>query len=300
MKPILQMMACTLAFTLTACGQPSAKVIIKVVDESGQPIHDAEAGVTFEQPYAVNDPVRLENAIGKTDTNGLYEITGRTSGYVFWGASKPGYYSYKGEPLAFFNRTLRGWEPWGSTNVAVLKEVLNPVALVVRERELIPPVFDQPCGFDIRAGDWVAPHGQGTTADLIVEHSAEQRAKDDFDYRYTVRFPNPLDGLIPFETPRFTGSRLRSAHEAPANGYQTEWISTRSRRPDQSEKNNRNEDRNFYLRVRTQVDEKGRIKSAHYGKIYGDFPRVVIFLNPAANDRNIEYKPSEDNGTDPF
>jgi hypothetical protein len=43
--------------------------------------------------------------------------------------------------------------------------------------------------------------------------------------------------------------------------------------------------------VRTVLDEMGNIKSAHYGKIYGDFMQFKYYLNPTPNDRNIEFDP---------
>ena len=53
-------------------------------------------------------------------------------------------------------------------------------------------------------------------------------------------------------------------------------------------------------RIRTELDDEGNIKNAHYGKIYGDFrlcesrEKVVdidflYYLNPTPNDRNLEW-----------
>ncbi len=39
------------------------------------------------------------------------------------------------------------------------------------------------------------------------------------------------------------------------------------------------------------LDEHGNVKSALYGKIYGDFMQFVYYLNPGANDRNVEFDP---------
>ncbi|MGH7991175.1 MAG: hypothetical protein ACREDS_13420 [Limisphaerales bacterium] len=55
--------------------------------------------------------------------------------------------------------------------------------------------------------------------------------------------------------------------------------------------------------MRTVLDENGRVKSAFYGKIYGDFTldpinsktTLILFtyyLNPTPNDRNVESDPS--------
>jgi len=72
------------------------------------------------------------------------------------------------------------------------------------------------------------------------------------------------------------------------------------------------EDQNYFFRVRTVLDEKGRIKSALYGKIFGDITSDVInsktafiqftyCLNPNPNDRNMEFDPKKNLfGTLPF
>jgi hypothetical protein len=38
------------------------------------------------------------------------------------------------------------------------------------------------------------------------------------------------------------------------------------------------------------LDDKGNVKSACYGKIYGDFEEVVLtYLNPQQNSRDLEF-----------
>ena len=48
---------------------------------------------------------------------------------------------------------------------------------------------------------------------------------------------------------------------------------------------------NYFFRVRTVLDEHGNVKSALYGKIYGDFMQFTYYLNPTPNDHNIEFDP---------
>ncbi len=54
-----------------------------------------------------------------------------------------------------------------------------------------------------------------------------------------------------------------------------------------------NPDRNYYFRVRTVVDDRGNIVSAHYGKIYGDFMQFSYYFNPTPNSRNVEFDPKQ-------
>jgi hypothetical protein len=63
---------------------------------------------------------------------------------------------------------------------------------------------------------------------------------------------------------------------------------------------------NYFFRVRTVRDQSGKIISAHYGKIYGDFffgcsasyIDYTYYLNPTPNDRNVEFKPGSNLFTD--
>jgi hypothetical protein len=89
------------------------------------------------------------------------------------------------------------------------------------------------------------------------------------------------------------GSGLLSSHEAPANGYQSQWVQTDNRKPNAPIKTNRDPNRNYFFRVRTKLDESGNVVSAHYGKIYGDFMEFSYYLNPTINDRNVEFDPKQ-------
>ena len=48
----------------------------------------------------------------------------------------------------------------------------------------------------------------------------------------------------------------------------------------------------FLLRVRTVLDENGKVVSAHYGKIYPEQMNVLYYLNPEPNSRSLEYDPA--------
>ncbi|MCW5550774.1 MAG: hypothetical protein KIS67_01275 [Verrucomicrobiae bacterium] len=57
------------------------------------------------------------------------------------------------------------------------------------------------------------------------------------------------------------------------------------------EQDNIDPSRNYYFRANTVLDENGNVKSALYGKIYGDFMQFRYYLNPTPNDRNVEFVP---------
>jgi hypothetical protein len=50
------------------------------------------------------------------------------------------------------------------------------------------------------------------------------------------------------------------------------------------------EPKNYIFRVNTILDKNGNVKSAQYGKIYGDFEEVLTtYFNPEPNSRELEY-----------
>jgi hypothetical protein len=177
----------------------------------------------------------------------------------------------------------------------VLKKIGHPIAMYAKKVNLGMPVFDKAAGFDLTVGDWVAPYGKGTAADLIFTAHNEKRSEFDWDYKLVVSFPNAGDGIQEFVVPKSEiGSGLRSSHEAPADGYQPQWVQTMACRPHSGGySGNRDDNRNYFFRVRTVKDHEGNIVSAHYGKIYGDFMQLTYYLNPTPNDRNIEYDPKQ-------
>ena len=139
------------------------------------------------------------------------------------------------------------------------------------------------------AGDWVAPYGKGVNTDIVFTEEFNKNSVTDFYYKLTVSFPNAGDGIQEFDAPALIQnatmgqSDLRSLHEAPADGYQSQYEQNRSS----------NLNRNYYFRVRTKLDENGKVMSACYGKIYGDFMQFTYYLNPTPNDRNIEFDPKQ-------
>jgi hypothetical protein len=165
------------------------------------------------------------------------------------------------------------------------------------------PRPDQKYGFDLLVGDWIKPVGKGITADIVFEVTGYANSVTDVDSTLTVSFGNPQDGIQPF-TPT-PGCEFRSPREAPLDGYRPRLAFRRARKPGQLGPDQIDEtahETNYLFRVRTRLDEKGKVKSALYGKIYGgfDFGAAVTncglkigsyYLNPEPNSRNMEFDP---------
>ena len=154
-----------------------------------------------------------------------------------------------------------------------------------------PPAFNEPVDYDLMVGDWVGPHGKGITADMIFFGKLDQKSRNDFDYELTIKFPKQDDGIQEFLVSESEkGSGLRSPHAAPDTGYQEKVVKSMHHHPGLGARDDMNDpNRNYFFRVRTIKNDEGKIVSAHYGKIYGDFMQFSYYLNPTPNDRNIEF-----------
>jgi hypothetical protein len=206
-------------------------------------------------------------------------------------ADKTGYYPFQ---ISYHMGRNYKSDKWNPTQIVVLKQIIKPIPMYAKHIEGGPPVFNEPAGFDLTIGDWVAPLGRGQSADVIFTGSLDQKAKDDFDYKLTISFPNPGDGIQVFSAPAYylhsVGSKLRSDEYAPLVGYETQVVRTLSRHPGLgTTEGMNNPERNYYFRVRTKLDTSGNIVSTHYGKIYGDFMQFSYYLNPTPNDRGLEF-----------
>ncbi len=261
---------------------------LKAIDETGNPVAGAKIQIGYDMSTNV--------IVGLTDTNGIFTAshTGHSVDLSFY-AEKPGYYPFRVQYHMGFNYTPAKWNP---TQIILLNRKINPVPMYAKHVEGGPPVFNKPVGYDLMVGDWVGTFGKGINADIVFTGELNQKAKNDFDYKLTISFPNQADGIQEFSASVYylgsKGSELRSSEEAPANDYQSQVIRTMSRHPDTGTKEDiNNPDRNYYFRVRTKVDDRGNIASAHYGKIYGDFMTFSYYFNPTPNDRNVEFDPKQ-------
>lgn len=275
---------------------PEWQVTIKVVDEAGIPVGGADVQVGYFVTPPKNESNEMTSRQGKTDTNGLFVATGRSQYMLYCSARLAGFYqtAVTHELGMVYNKPRH--EPWNPTIALPLKRIVNPIPMYAKRVNLGMPIFDKPVGFDLEIGDWVAPSGKGVKTDIVFTGHLAKRAEDDSDWKLVVGFPNAGDGIQTFEKhslPPGQGSALRSPQNALESGYQTEWVKSNSRRPGEPSVYNLDESLNFFLRVRTILDEKGNVKSAQYGKIYGDFLDFTYYLNPTPNDRNVEFDPNQ-------
>lgn len=251
-----------------------------------------------------------------SNANGIAHFDDETSRceLVFL-AEKNGY--YRGS-VGFKTRTKESdrWQPWNPTIEIILKRIRNPIPLIAKV------VNSQPMGgmyakmpvdkaaYDLEIGDWTAPYGSGVTSDLVFEIFGKiVNPGDDFDTTFKLSFSNAHDGMILVRRPGQgeSHSKLKMPYEAPIEGYAPakSWrkiginpkiIDGRHISPKLTDETKPDED--YFLRLRTKVDEKGNIISAHYAKVQDSFlwnasgyVRFIYYFNPTPNDRNLEFDP---------
>ncbi len=235
---------------------------------------------------------------GLTDDKGMFTASHTDSSWTLGiVVEKTGYYTtHIGHdlyvPEQFEDKTVVASR--NPTLTLVLKKVGKPIAMYARRLNTHVPALDKPVGFDFMAGDWIAPYGKGVNADMLFTGHFDKHTDGESDFALTVSFPKAGDGIQEFSVRDADGvSGLRSTHEAPADGYQPQWVQTDNRKPGEPVETNRDPKRNYYFRVRTVLDANGSVKSALYGKIYGDFMEFSYYLNPTPNDRNVEFDPKQ-------
>lgn len=307
---ILSLIACAGSLAVAQVevpGTPQWQVTLRVTDEDGNPVADANVYASYNIPSPADTPGAGARKTGLTDTNGLATLAAHTGPAIWYGADKTGYYSTGGAEYDFDlkNKANGQWHPWNPTLTVALKKIVNPIPMYARwirsepsafKKTGQPPiVFKKSIGYDLMAGDWVAPYGKGANADIIFTEDFNKQARSDYDYKLTVSFPKAGDGIQEFTVPDAEkNSGLRSPHEAPADGYQPQLVEETSEQPGQASKFGSDPNRNYFFRVRTVLDENGNVKSALYGKIYGDFMQFSYYLNPTPNSRNVEFDPKQD------
>jgi len=271
-----------------------ARFTVKVVDEDGKPLADTSisaAFVTEEPPLS-----------GATDVDGFFVASCRkamrsTAGFT---VNKAGCYEAHGG--CTFAKIVGGrWEPWNPVVTAVVRRVVNPIPMYARMVATMLPATNASCGYDFEIGDWVAPHGVGKQSDVFLRVNRSVLSREDFDLTLQVTFTNSSDGLHTV-TP-ISVSAFKSPRRAPTDGYKTSYERNMGRKPHTGFFNTDLLAAEYCVfRVRTVLDEDGRIKSTHYGKITSGFKVVgylaekvtikfTYYLNPTPNDRNLEFDP---------
>lgn len=284
-----------LLFTATTFARPLAKMTVKVLDEGGKPVPDANVTLCF----AETPPKELRK--GLTNRDGVFTATAPCASHVICSATKEGYY-YSVDTYWFKGGSLLHWTPWNPTCQLILKKRIQPIPMYARDVQIDIPELGKLIGYDLIEADWVAPYGKGKTGDFVFQIAQTYRGRDDFEATMNLTFTNVGDGIQPVAgpPPPYNGSELRLSQNAPADGYEKQWTARRQSSPDGTLVGRSKEDRYFYFRVRS-VRVDGQTTKSFYGKIHGDIEwcpesatkawlKFCYYLNPDGT-RNVEFDP---------
>lgn len=276
---------------------PLAKMTVHVVDERGEPVPDATVTIRFLEDRT---SVGKYWSIGKTDRQGNYTAEGRHRDLNLDAAvDKEGYYHGGTDGVDFKDLILGKLQPWNPVAEVVLRPMVKPVPLYARRVRTEIPVLDQPCGYDLEKGDWVAPYGNGTTRDFIFTARREFKSRKDYEVQVEMTFANPEDGIMKAKLPKIgKQSVFRWEREAPEDGYE-QSIKLKNAVHDGTHIKSYEEDDALFFRLRTGKSGS-RLDKACYAKISNGlrlsgmysktcFISFFYYFNPASLDRNLEW-----------
>jgi hypothetical protein len=278
----------------------TAKVTIKVVDEKGLAVEGARIGIGFN--YNTGNGTRDRNVVGISNDEGDFSDSAECNGNIGFNVTKDGYYKTLG---AYDYKHLGpfGWEPRNPELTVVLRKILNPVPMYVRNSKFSNieiPAADKDVGFDLEKFDWVAPYGDGIYSDFIFHLKRRFVSWEDQDCTLTITFFNKFDGIKLIEEDLQYGSVFKLPRYAPESGYQQKLEFYIKAKNGKFESNVKRTD-NYVFRLRSE-EEDGKVLKAMYGKVRGslDFSAInsktakiffKYYLNPD-HTRNLEFDPT--------
>jgi hypothetical protein len=253
---------------LAATGLPTGRVTIRVLGEDSLPVEGADVYIGFKVPN-IRDFVNVDTPVtGKSDAAGRFSASHSTDSTIDLQVKKKGYYVSLGSHT--FREAKRGrWQPDNPTIDVVLRRVVNPVPMFAKQVAMEIPENNRDLGFDFVVGDWTAPHGAGIKADVVFYLEREWKNRSDFSATLKTRFPNKGDGMLLTKMDVRFGSVFKLPRTAPESGYFNEALTYIKSKPDHPIELNYEDSNSWIFRVRTVLNEAGKVESALYGKIRG-------------------------------
>ena len=278
-----------------------AKECFRIVDQDGNPVEGARVYGAFWPTVGGNEYVLVD---GFSNANGEYVAQGITKDRLHYRITKNGYYKSVGDIKYHQTKSVPAvvngqWQPFGTTRTVILKRIKKPVEMHCRDglKNFKIPTYDQWMGFDFERYAFVAPFGDGVASDVLLKFTLKRPSKRDCHVTMDVSFTNnPYAGAYRLAKDGF--SEMKTVYEANA---ERNYVKTFSFSYDQANgrspvQKSLSESEYLVFRTRTQVDEKGNLVSARYGKICGQWhfvgPRGMSIdqfaFNPTPNDTNLE------------
>ena len=277
-----------------------AKICLKVCDDMGLPVPNASVRAFFDM---LPNP---HSTYGKTDTNGVCVVKGKTNGNkVGVLVGKEGYYGSHKEmsyvPMWKEHDVEDGkWQPYGEEIPILLKPIKNPLKLCsvpVKAYKFIDAICEW-VGYDLEKNDFVEPYGDGDVSDfeIYMDWDRIYSIMDCKKAGYKIRFSEPWSGYCPMQLD--AESEFPTPYNAVTNATFLQYAEFYDRYEGQRLRNTFDKSRCWVIRSRCKTDENGRLISANYSVIRllgmsgsreqkAGFGFVGAF-NPTPNDTNLE------------
>jgi len=272
-----------------------------IVDDCGEPVPDVKVHIWLCLENHKDCGVVYYDY---TDNDGRYVLDGITDGLVRYWFVKDGYYESSGELHLNDaddkqNAVKDGkWQPYGQTQKVILKRIINPSVTEWHYGELIQPPKGCWVGLDLETLKLCPPYGNGAHEDVLLWYTNNLEEAGWRNNRGTleVSFTNQVYAGA-YVVKKDEWSDFKSCYVADTNNtYEVRSFKyEHAREPEKIIKYEEfPKDSYIVFRTRTKTDDKGKLLSAHYGKIYGPwgYSGAVrfesVFFNPNANDPNLE------------
>jgi hypothetical protein len=276
---------------------PKARVTALVVDEQGSPMSGATVKFVFGESSNANAIVKVG---GVTGNDGIFAGEGYSDGGYGADITKNNFYPNGLGAPALVDVVNGRWQPWNPTVKVVLRKIEKPVPLYGKQAWIEIPQTNTPCGYDLEAGDWIAPYGKGKTVDFVMTLNRQYENRRKFNVSVVLSFSNALDGIQETKLPEdYRNSIFKWPRLAPDTGYEATFTTRLEAIPGKGYNDTASEKQAYFFRVRT-VERDGKIVSALYGKIGGGLRLapsnsktcelyLAYYLNPTSLDRNMEF-----------
>lgn len=300
--------------------RPTLSFEVSVKDDKGEPVENCEVWaqtfLKWEEGQGFGKDISQEFS-SRTNEEGVakFDFPSAKGDLKFKPLAPKGFYENYVTEHQFQEFSEGSWFVEPKRFEATLKRIKEPVPLYARSMvrsfaKIEIPELGRPCGFDLIESDWVAPHGLGKTSDLVFTLEKDFKSHSDFTCELSIVCSNPKDGFILVEKEPRKGSQLRLPFLAPEEDYQELVVKSISVTPaNKVMTSDVSNIANYFLRLRTVLDENKEIESANYAKVHGDFRFDPInsdtailnfdyYMNPVPNERNLEFDLSRNLLTD--
>ncbi len=281
-----------------------AKIVLMVVNDNGVPVSHADINVFM----GMNFRPKGYTITGRTDTNGVFVISGKTCGdEIDVNVSKAGFYrtsrTFRFAEMGREHEVKDGrWQPYGETERVILRDMRNPIEMPHEDfwKFKYTKAINTWIGYDIKENDFVPPNGKGKVTDfeVYIDWNGEWLPT------YTgmavrIRFTEPFSGYYNYGIN--SGSEFRGPYSALGSSIcqtEAEFYERVIDKETRREQSRFNPDKCWVVRSRCKVSPEGKLVEANYSVIHdvaftckgdgcGGFCIIGAF-NPTPNDTNLE------------